>query len=172
MSQAGPTHAEFVGVTTSPDGVDVELLFVPVFEDEAAPADLAAVDDATGGEGGRARASGEFRAKPYDTFVTPVTRGWKARRIGLVGAGKTADWDAERMRRVAAAASYAALEHAAASVGWLVRGPAPAPQVARMAADGLSISEFVIGTYRHRPEKRRPARVVIVAPQANTKAVT
>ena len=171
MPQSGTTHAEFIGVTTSPEAVDVDLLFVPVFEDEAAPADLASLDEATGGEVGRARGSGEFRARPYDTFVTPVTRGWKARRIGLAGAGKLADWNPERMRRVAAACGYAALDRAATSVGWLVRGPAPAGQVARMAADGLSAAEFVIGTYRHRTERKRASRVVVIVPRGDAAAI-
>src|SRR5262245_2730320 len=166
MSPAGIHHAEFTGVTTPPNAVEVELLFVPVFEDEGTPLDLTSLDDATGGEVSRARASGEFRAKPYDVFVTPVVRGWKAKRIGLIGAGKSTDWDPERMRRVAAASSYAAHERAVSSLGWLVRGSAPAVHVARMAADGLSASEFGIGTYRRRTERKRADRVVVVAPGA------
>jgi leucyl aminopeptidase len=166
-----PTNAEFAGVTTPPNAVEVDLLFVPVFEDEGTPLDLTSLEEATGGEVGRARTSAEFRARPYDVFVTPVVRGWKAKRIGVIGAGKSADWDPERMRRVAAASSYAAHDRAVASVGWLVRGPAPATQVARMAADGLTASEFAIGTYRHRTERRRADRVVVIAPGANDAAI-
>src|SRR5215831_19181711 len=105
-----------------------------------------------------------FRGKGYGVFVTPAVRRGGAKGIGLVGAGKVGDWTPERMRRVAMTCSYAARERAVASVGWVVRGPAPAMQAARMAADGLSAAEFEIGTYRHRTDNRRrfaPATVVV-----------
>jgi leucyl aminopeptidase len=170
MSQSGSTAAAFAGVTTPPSQVQVELLFLPVFEGEGALDDVKGLDEATGGEVGRARKSAEFRGKAYEIFVTPA-RGWKAQRIALVGAGKVADWNPERMRRVAMACAYAARDRAIASIGWIVRGPAPALQVARMAADGLSAGEFEIGTYRHRAERRRLAQATIVVPGGDETAV-
>ncbi|HEX7780638.1 MAG TPA: hypothetical protein VF424_15420, partial [Vicinamibacterales bacterium] len=56
-----------------PEDAEVDLLFVPVFEQDDRLTDLPGLDDATGGEIARARASGEFRAKLYDVFITPVT---------------------------------------------------------------------------------------------------
>ena len=93
----------FACSATRPEDVKVDLLFVPVFEQDDRLTDLAGLDEASGGEIARARASGEFRAKLYDVFITPVTgKGWKARRIALVGSGDPVDADAERLRRVAA----------------------------------------------------------------------
>src|SRR5262245_17981958 len=170
MSQSGSTTAEFFGVTTKPSNVDIELLFLPVFEGEDSLGDVPGLDEATGGEVSRARSSAEFRGKAYEIFITPA-RGWKAQRIALVGAGKVAEWSPERMRRVAMACSYAARDRAIVSVGWIVRGPAPALQVARMAADGLSAGEFEIGTYRHRPDRRRLAQATVIVPGGEDAAV-
>ena len=69
---------------TRPEDVEVDLLFVPVFEQDDRLTDLAGLDEASGGEIARARSTGEFRAKLYDVFITPVTgKGWKALRIAL-----------------------------------------------------------------------------------------
>jgi leucyl aminopeptidase len=171
MAQSGSASPEFAGAVTPPSQVDVDLLFVPVFEGDDGLDDVPGIDEATGGEVRRARSSGQFRGKAYETFVTPAVRGWKANRIGLVGAGKIGEWNPERMRRVAMACSYAAKDHAAATVGWLVRGPAPALQVARMAADGLSAAEFDIGTYRQRNHRKKFAPGTIVVPGGDPAAV-
>jgi len=143
----------------------VDLLFVPVFEDEDHGVLPAGVDDATGGEAGRARASGEFRAKPYEIFVTPVVRGWRAHRVALVGAGRVADWDAERMKRVTTACGYAARERGARTTGFVARGP-DSLRVAEAASDGFTMPEFEIGAYRHGAETRPAAEVVVTVPGA------
>ena len=92
MSSSASTTAAYTGVVMRPEQVAVDLLFVPVFEDESTPDDVGSLDEATNGEIGRARASGEFRGKAYEVFVTPIVSGWKARRVGCIGAGKVADW--------------------------------------------------------------------------------
>src|SRR5262245_45426278 len=109
---------QFEGTTSRPEEAGVDLLCVPVSRDADTLADLPGLDAATGGEISRARAAGEFRSKAYEVFVTPVTAaGFKARRIALVGAGRLADVDAERIRRVAAICGYLGRRHTAASVG-------------------------------------------------------
>src|SRR5580692_4816281 len=92
------------GVTTRAQDVAVDVLFVPVFQDDDRIEDLPDLDAATSGEVGRARSRGEFRGRPFELFLTPLlANGWKAKRVALVGAGQRRDADAERMRRVAAA---------------------------------------------------------------------
>src|SRR5579871_2462697 len=130
---------EFAVATTRPQEVHGDLLFIPVFQDDDALDDLAGIDEATGGEWARARASAEFRARPFELFVTPlVGPGWNARRAGFVGAGPRREMTAERARRLAAAAGYAARDRGALTVAWLVRGGMSAGS----AADGLSAAEF------------------------------
>src|SRR4029450_6564239 len=96
------------------------------------------------GEAPHARATGEFRARAYECFVTPVTdRSWAARRIGLIGAGPKGELDAERIRRIASVGAYAARKRGAASVGWVLSGmDGPAPPA---GADGLALADFVGG---------------------------
>src|SRR5262245_21952741 len=95
-------------VNTPPAGVDADLLVVPWFSGDA-PSRVSGLDEAVGGEAGRALASGEFAAGLFDLFVTPVTDGkWKARRLALIGAGKAADFGIDAARKLATVAALAA----------------------------------------------------------------
>ncbi len=166
MVESTVPHA-FACRTTRPEDVDVDLLFVPMFEQDDRLTDLPGLDEAAGGEITRARSTGEFKAKLYDVFVTPVTgKGWKARRIALVGAGDPVDADAERLRRVAATCGYVARRRSAGSIGWLVRRGLDGLRAAQQAADGLSAAEFDSGVYKHNTDALAafPSRVEIVAP--------
>ena len=162
MSPTTPPSPEFSAVTSSPDQVDVDVLFVPVAGKDDACDDLPGLDAATGGEWARARAAGEFRARPHDLFVTPVTSGtWRARRVAFVGAGDAAD--AEHRRRVAATCGYAARTRNAGSIGYVVRRQEDVAAAAGSAADGLSAAEFDNGAYKNHGETGKyPGRVVIV----------
>jgi leucyl aminopeptidase len=159
---------------TRAEDAEVDLLFVPVFEPDDRLSDLPGLDDASGGEIGRARARGEFRAKLYDVFTAPVTgNGWKARRIALVGAGSPVDADAERLRRIAAACGYAARRKAAPAIGWVVRRGLDGLRAAQHAADGLSAAEFEAGVYKQAGDAGGPfpSHVEIVAPGLDANAV-
>jgi leucyl aminopeptidase len=163
------SHVDFVGSTAPVEAADVDLLFIPVFKDDRLT-DVPGLDEATGGELERARASGEFRAKLFDVFVTPLTGGrFKARRVALIGAGVAADATAERWRRLAATGSYLARRRSAESVGWLVRGAADPIAVAQHTADGLSAAEFDGGTYKQDTEGagRYAKRFLIFVPGPN-----
>ena len=171
MSVPALPTVEYSGATSRLEEVSADILFVPIFQDEDRD-DLAALNDATGGELERAMAAGEFRARAYDVFVTPINdRQWKAHRVGLVGAGKRADLDAERIRRIASCASYAARRRSVASVAWAMRGLELG--AAQHVADGLSAAEFDGGSYKHDPAAagRIATRVVIVAPGADGRAL-
>src|SRR5579862_5335153 len=109
MSDEKAAHVAFRGVTTRPQDVAVDMLFVPVFQDDDRIDDVPDLDEVSRGEVGRARSRGEFRGRPFELFLTPVVAGgWKAKRLVLVGAGSRRDADAERLRRVAAACAYTA----------------------------------------------------------------
>jgi leucyl aminopeptidase len=166
--------SEFVCRSTRPEEADVDVLFIPVFEQDDRLSDLPGLDEASGGEIKRARSTGEFRAKLYDVFITPVTgKAWKARRIALVGAGDPVEADAERLRRVAATCGYFARHRSAASLGWVVRRGLDGLRAAQHAADGLSAAEFDGGVYKHAgdPVGAFPSQVEIVAPDVELAAV-
>src|SRR5688572_25242155 len=88
--------------------IDADLIVIPWFEDER-PAIYESVNRASAGEVERALASGEFRARPYELFLTTIAdREWKGRRLGLVGAGSIERFDTSIARRVATVAALAA----------------------------------------------------------------
>src|SRR5207237_7150780 len=96
-------------VTDPPSAIDTDLLVVPVFDGEAAADALPAVDAASHGEVRRAIVSGEIRGRLYEFFVTPSAGDtWKPRRIAIAGAGKAAEFDTERLRKVATASALMA----------------------------------------------------------------
>lgn len=170
MLESKTSSAEFVGATGRPEETAVDLLFVPVFQDDDRLEDLSGLDAATRHEVSRARSSGEFRAKLCELFVTPIVGpGWKAARVALVGAGKRQEIDVERLRRIAASCGYAARQRWAASVGFVVRAGLTVGEAAQAAADGLSAAEFDGGTYKGKddPSGAFPQAVSVVAPGAD-----
>jgi leucyl aminopeptidase len=130
------------------DAVDVDLLVIPWFEDDA-PDAVPGLDAATAGELARALARREFRGCPYELFVTPVVdRKWRTRRIAVVGGGNRADGGSDRLRRLASMAGLAARQRRELSLGFVLRGPSDLPLVAQAVAEGLTLAEFNGGTYK------------------------
>ncbi|MGE3344431.1 MAG: leucyl aminopeptidase [Vicinamibacterales bacterium] len=164
---------EFVGITTGAAAADVDLLFVPVFEDDDRLDDLPGLDAATSGDLAHARESGEFRGRLFETFIARASQGdYKAAKVALVGAGRRADADPERLRRVAAACSYTARLRSMRSAGLVVRSGLDVLQAAQMGADGMCAAEFDSGTYKSdRDAGEFPSRIVIIAPGADQAAL-
>jgi leucyl aminopeptidase len=152
-----------------PDELDADLLVFPVFE-SSSPAEDAAVDEACAGALSRARASGEFKGKLFDTFIAPITApGWKTRRAMFVGAGRSADWTSDRLRRVATTAGLQARQRhitriafvpslsAGLSAGASAKAEAAAkagaakistPVAAQVVAEGVCVANFDGGAYK------------------------
>ena len=151
--------------SAEPAAVDTELLVFPAFEEEGLEG-LPDLDGATGGEVSRAVATREFRGKPFELFVTPVVgRGWRARRVGLVGGGRRAEYDTDRARRVATAVAMAARDRRIGRLAFVhrdgvrreaTRRPGPdAPAWVQAVTEGLTLGEFVAGQHKtsDRPER-------------------
>ena len=127
--------------------VEADLIVIPWFEDDGAGGGPG-VDAATGGDVARALTSREFSGKLYELFVTAITDGsWKARRVALVGAGRSADWTGDLARKVAAVAGLAGRSRHASRVAYVLRGRETAEQ-GQAVAEGLTLSEFVVGSYK------------------------
>src|SRR3954468_6094271 len=133
----------------SPGDCDTDLLVVPLFEGEA-PADaLPWLDQGTGGEVRRAAASGENRGRLYEFFVTPVIGGAaKAIRVAIAGAGKAADFDTERLRKVAAASALMARGRPMSRVAFLLRGPIAPLDGVQPVSEGLVLAGFSVDQYK------------------------
>ena len=129
--------------------LDVDLLVVPVFEDDDL-ADQPGLDDASHGEVGRARGRGEFKGKTFDTFTTPLANGWKAGRIALIGAGKRAEFSTEHLRRIATIGGLAARQRRLTRVGLVHRpGTNVLPeQAAQVLAEGVCLANYDGASYK------------------------
>jgi leucyl aminopeptidase len=152
-------------IQNDPASVDVDLLAVPAFERESRPDP--ALNDATGGEIGRAWASGEFTGKPYELFVTPVVEArWTARRVAVVGAGPRADYSMDRARRMATTAALAARQRGTGTFAFV------APQVAegdvtpadaiQSIAEGLLLADFDGAAYKTSNDRKPPLKSLTI----------
>ena len=154
-------------VTADPSSVETDVLVVPVFDGEPLAERMPALDAATGGEVARASASGEIRGRLFEFFVTPTTgQGWKARRVAVAGAGKPADFDTERLRKLAAAAGLLARGRRLPRVAFLLRGQLPARDAVQAVAEGLILSGFSVDQYKSGERFGPPsAELLVVAPE-------
>ncbi|HWK09987.1 MAG TPA: leucyl aminopeptidase [Vicinamibacterales bacterium] len=157
-----------------PSSIETDLLVIPMFEGETrAPVD--ALDGGAAGEITRALQSGEAAGRPYEMFVTPLVREWKARRAGLIGAGKAQTFDLERLRRLAAAAALSARQRRLTRVAFLVRRAEDAnaiftdAQAAQAVAEGLMAGAYNAGLYKTGDRGGPPpSDLVIVVPAAHS----
>jgi leucyl aminopeptidase len=148
--------------TTAASEIDTDLLMVPVFENDTLD-DIPGLEAASGGHIRRALESGEVGGRPYEHFVTPIT-GWKAPRVGLVGAGRREALDTERLRRVATAAALGARVRRVKRIAWIVRGELPLTAAVQASAEGLGLAAFNVDRYKN-VEKAGPAadEVILLA---------
>jgi leucyl aminopeptidase len=128
--------------------VDTDLLVVPWFEDEG-PGAVDGLDAASGGEIGRALSSKEFGGHAFEMFAATVTdSSWRPRRVVLIGAGPTADYRTEIARQLAAAAGISVRSRRAGRAALVLRGRADVAELAQAIAEGLTLSEFNVGSYK------------------------
>ncbi|MES1254112.1 MAG: M17 family peptidase N-terminal domain-containing protein, partial [Acidobacteriota bacterium] len=128
--------------------IECELLVVPWFEGEE-PSSVPGLDAASGGEVARALASREFSGKPFECFGATIgDRGWRARRLLLVGAGPAADCGAEMLRKVAAAAGLSVRARRVERAAFALRGSGDDIERAQAAAEGLVLAQFNVGGYK------------------------
>ena len=152
-----------IGCVCDPlDAVDVDFLVIPWFEGET-PDAVAGLDAATAGEFTRALSRKEFRASPYEQFVTLVVeKQWRARRVALLGAGR-ADGGSDRLRRLATMAGLSARQKRESSLAFVVRGDGDRAALAQAAAEGLTLAEFNGGSYKtNEPPAASPAASIVV----------
>jgi leucyl aminopeptidase len=142
--------------------IKTDLLVVPMFEGENGATAVAGLDEATGGALGRATESGEFRGRMCDLFLTPLT-GWASSRVALIGAGKAADFDTERLRKAAAAAGLAARQRRVKRIAFLSRGIAEQALAAQAIAEGLVLANFSGDVYKSGERSGPPLEQALVA---------
>ena len=135
---------------TSIAEVEADLLAVGLFEDGELPPELAAVS-------GAADAKGAFKRL---TTLRPE----RPSRVLVVGLGRRAELDAERMRIAAAVAAKEAAMEGAASLAWLL----PDAEKPDLIADGLVTGTILAGFRFNRFRSADPEDPAPVAPGSLT----
>jgi leucyl aminopeptidase len=153
----------------APADVDTDLIVLPYIEGESLLESVPGLDDATGGAVQKALASREIQGKAYEVFLTPVTHGWHAGRVAIVGCGKPSDYSLERVRRVATAAALAAKQRRVARVAFVHRAAGTGLDAAaalQAIAEGLILAAFNGDRYKSRDRAGVPPErlTVVVAP--------
>jgi leucyl aminopeptidase len=159
--------AKAVALSTSlPADVETDLIILPFLEGEHILSAVPGLDDATGGAVGRALASLEIQGKPYELFVTPVVKGWRAARVALIGAGSAASFNLERLRRVATAAALAARQKHVGRIAFVHRLPLESSAAVQAITEGLVLAAFSADRYKSQ-DRNGPApeqMLVVVSP--------
>ncbi len=129
--------------------VNTDVLVIPVFDGESAGDTIPSLDDASAGEVRRALEAGEVTGRPYELWMTPlVGSSWRARRAALIGAGRAAEFNTERLRKVAASAALTARQRRVTRLAFFVRGGLPVLDATQAVAEGLTLSAFSADQYK------------------------
>jgi leucyl aminopeptidase len=124
--------------------LDADLIVIPCFVDDDL-ADEPTLDQAAGGEVGRARARAEFVGKLHETlFVPTLLAGWKTPRAVLVGGGPRSELTADHLRRLATVGCLAARQRRVPRVAILHRAGTPVPPLAaaQAVAEGAVLANY------------------------------
>jgi leucyl aminopeptidase len=181
MTRASTTAA--IECTSAPPAsVEADVLIVPWFEGDA-PSALPQLDAATGGDLARALESKEFTGHLYDIFVGAIVdRGWKARRVALVGAGPAANFSTDLARKMASAIGLSLKQKRVTRAAFLVRAgglsrgdgvdPSDLSDLGQAVAEGLTLSEFNIGSYKTSdvPPGKAPAWTIVAGGLPDSRA--
>ena len=151
--------------------IDCDLLIIPAFEDDDV-GDEAGLDEASGGEIGRARSRGEFRGKAGDLLMTAV-RGWQSSRVALVGVGPRSEPSPDHLRRAATTGGLTARQSRMTRVG-MVHGPGtpiPPERAAQVMAEGLLLANFDPAPYKTTEPSRVWLEHVTLRPGGESEAI-
>jgi leucyl aminopeptidase len=153
-----------------PADIDTELFFVPLFEGENPAHAVPDLDEATNRFAQLAVENGEFQARPFELFLTPLT-GWKAARVALIGAGKVADFNTERLRKLATAAALAARQRRLKRVAFLTRGGGEPAAAVQAITEGLVMASFSSDGYKSDDRLCPPLEQAVVVTAESSKAL-
>src|SRR6476660_5590927 len=150
-------------VASPASAVETDVLFLPVFEDEAPaalveglPGPMAQVLDG-------AVESREFQGKPYEIFILPLTgSGWRASRLAAIGCGRPADASLDRLRRVASAAALASRQRRFGRIAIVNRGVDSAADAAQALAEGFVLASYSGDRYKSGERSGPPAEQALI----------
>src|SRR5262245_17755101 len=136
-----------------PSEASLDLLIIPVFEDESFQAELlASLNQTGGGPLARVFQNGEFRGKSNDWILLHDVPGLAAGRLLLWGAGKPKDLDANAVQRISGAAVRVASKRGAGAVGFALPSRFSKPELAQAAVEGAMLGAVTPGLYKSKGE--------------------
>jgi leucyl aminopeptidase len=151
--------------------VQSDLIVLPFFEGESLVTAVPGLADATGGAVDRALAAKEVQGKPYEFFLTPIVRNWRAARVALIGAGTPGDFTLERLRRLATAAALAARQRRVPRIAFVHRLPGSAADAAQVITEGLTLARFSGDRYKSQDKgSAAPDQMLVVVPDGAASA--
>src|SRR5580658_3180723 len=140
------------------DRVQADAIAALVFEDEAAPSELAGV--AAWLE--ELRSSGEFTGKPGELAVLHQAPGLAAKRLAVVGAGKRSASDAAGLRRAVGATVRSLKQKGVKTLAWwLADGDAAA------AVEGAILGNFEPDQHKTSSKDTKALEVFLLVAAAN-----
>ena len=156
-------------VMSAPSDVETDLIILPFVEGEQILQAVPGLSEATAGAVDRALASREIEGKPYELFLTPIQKGWRATRVALIGAGPAADVNLDRVRRLATAAALAARQRHVARIAFVHRSYPNAhdedADAVQAITEGLMLAGFSGDRYKSQDRGGpAPEQMLIVAP--------
>jgi leucyl aminopeptidase len=144
--------------TTAPERATADVLAVTVGKPVALTGAAAAVDRALGGRLTRLVDAGEIRRSKGQVTVVHADGGVRAKRVAVVGIGKTPG--SAEVRLAAAAAVRAAGGARAKSVAFALAGvPLEAAKATRCVVDGAALAGYRFTRYLTGPADDRPGEV-------------
>ncbi len=150
---------------SQPAEIDTDLLMMPVFEGEDLAAAMPDLIAAAGGTLTQALVTKEVQGRPYELFLTPLNRPWRAARIALIGAGPARDFSTDRLRRIATAAGLAARQRKVPRIAFYYRGSLDPAAAVQAITEGLALSTFSSDSYKSRERLTHvPEQTLIAAP--------
>ena len=152
-----PYEVPRISVNSTPlPTADTDFIIVPIAQDQAAAA-LSTLEQAIAADIRSAIERGEFRGKPYETYVvqTPA-QGWRASRVACVGGGLRREMDVERFRRMATSAAQLARHQRRGRIAWADVEPGALAANARVEtiAEGIVLANFDNGFHKSRNDQQ------------------
>lgn len=159
---------EPLAIETSPAPLlrqEVEVVILPIFQDEELAGSAAAADEALDGLIAEMRERGEFRGKLHETALLPTMGRLPARRVLLLGLGKREELGPVDWSRAVSAACRALAERRVRTAALdLADCGLPPAEAARAAAEGAELARFVPNPYSTAPRQSAPlASLTLVA---------
>jgi leucyl aminopeptidase len=139
-----------IALTARPTGeLDVDLLVIPVFEDDDL-SDEPDLEAAAGGEISRARSRGELTGKLFDQCAIPCGGPLTTSRTLLVGGGRRGEFTTEHLRRIATIGGLAARQRRLTRIAILHRPGTPigAEPAAQAMAEGVCLANYDGASYK------------------------